>query len=315
MPTADVNNELVLLAPTALLELFIIDTTNVDGNRLPISEQILYLHNFVTPDLTPVYFDGQRYNAAPCQFKNNELKGDGTQLPRPSFIVTNHEGYASRILRQAQGLIGAKITRRRVFAKFLDVESWPLNPPLWNAPNINNYLSEDIYYVNKKINENKRLVELELATGLELEGVRLPRRRMFANSCDFLYRNSSGCAYGNSVPVADITNKKFTTAAVDGGYGFTLSNQGLWDDSTTYNEGDYVYLESTDKLNESGTQLRRFYYVCKTNGTIGINSRPSYDQANWVPDACSKKLNGCNCRYPISDLRFGGFSALSRVGF
>ncbi len=314
MATLDINTELVSLTPSALLELFIIDTTLVDNNKLPISEQIIYIHNYVTEQLTPVYFDGQKYNATPCKFSNNELKGDGTQTPRPLFSVTNAGGYASRILRQTQGLIGAKVTRRRVFAKFLDTESWPSGPPLWNAPNINNHLSEDIYFVNRKNSENKKSISLSLVTGLELDGARIPRRRMYANNCDFLYRNSTGCNY-TALPIADVTNKKFEIAVVDGGYGFTLSNQGEWDESTTYNEGDYVFIYSTDKRNEADTDFRKFFYVCLTNGIIGINFRPPSDLVNWAADECSKKINGCLCRYPLDDLRMGAFISLARAGF
>jgi len=311
MSNIDINAEFMSLTPSALVELFVIDTTEIEGNKLPISEQTMYLHNHVTTDLTPVYFDGQKYNAAPCEYKKNEMKSDSTQTPRPVFTITNYGGYVSRVLRQTSGLIGAKVTRRRVYAKFLDTLTWPNNPPSWSTPNINNYTSEDIYLVNKKTSESKDSVELELATGLELEGVRLPKRKMFANACVFEYRNSSGCPHSGA-PVADVTNKKFFDSS---GYNLTANDRGEWSDVNTYNAGDYVYINSTTKTKEGSADPRQYFYTCVGSSVIGPTTRPSFDSTNWIPDQCSKKLNGCSCRFSSSNLPFGGFAALSRSGF
>ena len=314
MATATINKMLADLTPTSLVEMFIIDSTLIDDNSLPQEEQVIYIHNFITPELSPIYFNGQKYSAVPCKFTGYELKGDGSQLPRPRFSITNYNAYASRILRNTDSLTGAKITRKRTFAKFLNPQSWGENPPFWNVPGINEALSEDVFYVGKKTAENKTVVEFELATSLELNGIRIPKRRMFASACSFEYRNSYGCPYGGP-PAATLADKKFETPVAEGGVGLTLNYRGEWRPDEYYAPGDYVYLESKNKKTESKISYKKFFYVCLKAGTIGQINRPSIDKNSWIADACSKTVAGCLCRYQQTDLRFGGFPSLSRVGF
>ncbi len=305
-----VNKELSKLAPSTQIELFELDTTGIDGNRLPSNQQLIRFHNFVSEGYYPIYFGSVKYSPIPVLFKNNETKGDGTSLPRPHLNVGNADGMVSYFMSQADGLIGAKLTRRRTFARFLSGETWGLasniNP--LGTPDSEAVLSDDIFYIDKIVAENKQIVEFELASILELNKVKIPRRRMFATNCGFEYRNSSGCDY-QGIPVADAADKKFGA----GGYGLTLNDRGIWSSSSSYDSGDYVYIESPF-FNEDNTQRKRFYYVCMVDGTIGPETRPAISD-NWKLEMCSRKINGCLCRFTANNLPFGGFPALIRVGF
>jgi|SRR6478736_369736 len=306
-----INKELEKLTPSTIIELFELDTTGIDGNRLPSGQQIIRFHNFVSEGYYPVYFGSVKYSPIPVQFKNNELKGDGSSLPRPRLNIGNADGMVSYYMSQADGLIGARLTRRRTFARFLSGETWGMTAtanPL-GTPDAEAALSDDVFYVDKVVSENKQIVEFELASILELHKVRIPRRRMFANNCGFEYRNSTGCDY-TGAPAADSADKKFGA----GGYGFTLVDCGLWGPSTSYSIGDYVYIESPF-LKEDGSTKKRFYYVCTQNGTEGPNQSPTNLPANWKLDGCSRKINGCLCRFTADNLPFGGFPALVRVEF
>lgn len=303
-----VNKELSNLSPSSLIELFELDSTVIDGNNLPESQQVLRFHNFVSETYMPIYFGSVKYLPMPIAFLNNELKGDGTTLPRPRLTVANADGIVSYYLRAAQGLIGAKLTRKRTFARFLSGETWGLsagsNP--FGTPDSEAALAGDIYYIDKVVNEGKQVVEFELSSVLELYKIKLPRRRMFANNCSFEYRNSSGCDYTGE-PAADASDKKFGL----GGYGLTLVDKGEWDASTTYAAGDYVYTTSPF-LKEDGLELKKFFFVCLQNGTTGANNRPISSNL-WKLDMCSRKINGCLCRFDSQNLHFGGFPALVRV--
>jgi len=305
-----INKELYKLTPSTLIELFELDTTNIDGNRLPSGQQVLRFHNFVSEGYYPIYFGSVKYSPIPVQFKNNEVKGDGSTLPRPRLNIGNADGMVSYYMSQADSLVGARLLRKRTFARFLSGETWGLaagaNP--FGTPDADAVLSDDIFYVDKVVSENKQVVEFELASILELHKVKIPRRRMFANNCGFEYRNSTGCDY-TGAPAADSADKKFGA----GGYGFTLVDQGAWSASTTYNQGDYVYIESPF-LKEDDSAKKKFYYVCIINGTVGAATRPSIS-GNWKLDACSRKINGCLCRFTSDNLPFGGFPALVRVEF
>jgi lambda family phage minor tail protein L len=309
MSKAVVNKELFKLTPSTIIELFELDTTGIDGNRLPASQQVIKFHNCVSEGYYPIYFGSVKYMPIPVTFKNNETKGDGTALPRPRLNIGNADGMVSYYMSQADGLVGARLLRKRTYARFLSGETWGLaagNNP-FGTPDSNAVLADDIFFIDKVVAETKQVVEFELASILELNKVKLPKRRMWAVNCGFEYRNSTGCDY-TGAPVADVADKKF----VDG-YGYTLVDQGAWSASATYNTGDYVYLESTQDK-EDGSGKKRFYFVCKVDGTSGLVHRP-IDSANWVMDMCSRKINGCLCRFTSDNLPFGGFPALIRVGF
>lgn len=521
MAIKQINEHINEITPSTIIELYIIDTTILYDNILPDSEQVMYFCNEVSETLNHVYFEGQKYKAIPCEWTGQEIKGDGSQNPRPKFKVSNYIGYASRVIKEAGGMLRAKITRKRTFAKFLDRKTWQDSedfPELfWNSPNVNATLSTDIFFVDKIISENPNFIELELVTSTELDGVEIPRRKMWANFCSFEYRNSSGCGK-TGAPSADKNNKKFADpissvtngllayyafdesleasegsdqitltpnnatffyregkigksiqsntegnrrfsraisnipvgsanrtfslwfytpdendhdsfpcifaygtqatgrffmltyenhslamrvndggfvffnniqknkwhhvvvrldgdnlqdidmflngqkqsggqnrtintgtdvnfniggyqdgsefigridefriynralsdteintlgAAVNlGGYGLTLNDRGKWQDGSSYDRGDYVYLESKIQYKEGVSERKRFYYVCLKNNTSTI---PYKDIVNWEADQCSKSIAGCKCRFPSNSLPFGGFPALTRA--
>ena len=304
-----INQELSKLSASTPIELFELDTREIDGNNLPEDQQVLRFHNFVSETYMSIYFGSVKYAPLPIAFKNNELKGDGSSLPRPRLAVGNADGAVSYYIRLAQGLIGAKLTRKRTFARFLSGETWGLsagqNP--FGTPDSEASLASDIYYIDKIISEGKDVVEFELSSILELNKIKLPRRRMFANNCSFEYRNSTGCDYTGE-PAADASDKKFTSAS---GYNFTLTNRGEWDPSETYNQGDYVYVVSPF-LKEDGSDYKKFYFVALQNGVTGADERPQ-SSSKWKMDMCSRKINGCLCRFAEISLPFGGFPALVRV--
>lgn len=326
MAKESVNKTLYDLNPSSIIDLYIIDTTDLDDNKLPPNEQIFYLHNFKTANGKNIYFDGQKYLGVPTIFSGNEIKSDGTQLPKPRFGITNEYGYASKILSQTGGLLGAKFIRRRIFAKFLDAQTWDGDVPSWNISDTGAVITEDIFYFDKKIIENKQLIEMELATAIELEGVKIPRRQMFANNCPFAYRNSSGCGF-NSYARTDMSNKPFYMPTGDGGYGFTDpvgSIRGEWAENVEYSEGDSVYILTKQKSEIiSGTlpdgmintgSFKYFVYVCANDNVSGSSTNPIFDRSNWITDSCSKKIVGCRARFG-NQLNFGGFPALTRIGF
>ena len=56
---------------------------------------------------------------------------------------------------------------------------------------------DEIWYVDRKANENRAAVEFELASKFDLAGVMLPRRQIIANVCQWQYR-SGECGYTGS---------------------------------------------------------------------------------------------------------------------
>lgn len=98
-------------------------------------------------------------------------------------------------------LVGARVVRKRTLARFLDAVNFVGGNP---AADPNESFGDEIYYVNQKTREDFEVVEFELATRMDVEGVQLPRRQVIRNTCPWRYRGD-GCGYGGP-PVADIND-------------------------------------------------------------------------------------------------------------
>lgn len=64
------------------------------------------------------------------------------------------------------------------------------------------HLRDEIYFVTQKTYENRLLVEFELGSALDLQGVMLPRRQIMGSTCGWRRYRGEGCGYSGG-PVAD----------------------------------------------------------------------------------------------------------------
>jgi phage-related protein len=169
--------------------------------------------NFV--DNGEVIWKGNSYLRLPVEADGFEYSGQGS-LPRPKIRVSNIFGTITAILLSLpNGLEGAKVTRIRTLAKYLDAANYPspgnllledgsiflledgssfLLEPLNATEDYSAEFPREVYYVDRKSAENRNLVELELAAAFDLAGVRIPKRQCISNICQWVYR-SSECSY------------------------------------------------------------------------------------------------------------------------
>ena len=82
-----------------------------------------------------------------------------------------------------------------------------------SSPDPNAEFPEDIYFIDRKASENRMFIEFELASSLDLNGVKLPRRQVLQNICPWIYR-SAECSYAGGA-VADINDDSVTDLALD----------------------------------------------------------------------------------------------------
>lgn len=297
--------EFFKFTPHALLELITIDTSELEGNRLPSVSQILNYYNYSEDSAGKnVIFQGVSYKSYPIEFVGNEMKVDGTTFPRPKLRIANVNGDFSYYINQSGGIIGAKVTRKRVYAKHLHPDTFGGVSPFGNYdPDAE--ICPDVFFVEKILGETPELIELELSSSIDLEKIMVPRRRMFATLCGFEYRNSLGCGYSGP-PKAGQDDKAFSGTLVD---------VGEWAQNTYYYANEYVYIKS-NFLKEDGAK-KRYYYVCTENHNSTLDNKPNQIGSPWKIDACSLKINGCLLRFSeVKDsqgLPFGGFPSLSRV--
>jgi len=95
-------------------------------------------------------------------------------------------------------------TNEKLYASSISLGSYYDIPPTFehNMPlNISSDIEadfpEDIYYIERKVRENKIFVELELASSMDVEGVNLPSRKLVQNSCPWKYKGTE-CTWSSS---------------------------------------------------------------------------------------------------------------------
>lgn len=185
-----VRSDIQSLAPGAVVELFDLD---VGGTMFRFHAGVNELGN-------DVVWNGNTYTRLPIQADGFEWRGSGT-LPRPKVRVANANGLIGGLARQNNDLVGAVLTRRRTFVRYLDAINFPggSNPsadPTAALPN-------EVYFVARKAGENPAVIEFELAAAMDVAGVRLPRRQVVQNVCPWTYRGPE-CGYtGGAVAQAN----------------------------------------------------------------------------------------------------------------
>lgn len=177
-----INAQLQSLAPNALIELFILDTTVIGFGTVD------YFFAGTDSNMMPIVFQGITYQPWPLEATGFQFTGQGT-VPQPQFTVSNIGGVISATALQLNDLVGAKVTRLRTWAQFLD------NQPTADATQ---QLTPDIYYVNRKVSENAVQVVFELTPAFDTVGLQLPSRQILQNSCSWVYKGPH-CTW---VPVA-----------------------------------------------------------------------------------------------------------------
>lgn len=180
-----IRTEIQQLEQSALVELFVLDSTNLPNGS------ILRFHAGTNKLSQPVVWQGQTYTPLPIEADGFDVSAKGA-LPRPKVVVANVGGFISAELSDMDDLVGARVIRKRTFAKYLDAVNFPggVNP----TADANQYLPDDIWYVERKVTEDKKVVEFELSSAFDLMGVQLPNRQVIQNSCPWVYRGPN-CGY------------------------------------------------------------------------------------------------------------------------
>lgn len=164
----------------AIVELFDIDLSPITGDN----NDIYYFSNQLKPDNTKIQWKGNIYEPLPIIATGYE-KSTAGQIEQPSLTVANVLGTFSELIKDYEDMVGAKVTRRRTLGKYLDGEA--------GADSLQEF-PIDIYYIERKSQENALTITWELASILDLEGLKLPRRIITQNLCLWRYR-SSECGY------------------------------------------------------------------------------------------------------------------------
>jgi lambda family phage minor tail protein L len=221
---SQIFEELLNSSPFAVIELFELELFE----KIHGSSEEYYFYNGVNKKDTPgsIIFDGKAYTGIAIEADGFEFKGDGT-LPRPTVRVSNVLGSMSALMlgvnvfNFGNDLNGAKFTRVRTLSRFLDGANWENGVNPYGTPNANETMPKEVFYVDRKVNENRDFVEFELISSFDLTNVKAPRRQVLSNLCQWEYKGKE-CGYtgpdeftagGESITSVPATNFVYTSGS------------------------------------------------------------------------------------------------------
>jgi len=333
-----VTSEATSLEPNTLITFFEIDisdliTNTLSGNTLAIADEVLRFHNLHILEGRTLWYQNKQYYGAPIIAEGFELNSSG-ELPRPKLSIMTHESMSDesvaqfvslkRAFLQLDNLVGAKVTRIRTFAKFLDANNSIDGISL--EPDAHARFPEEVFFINSKTVEDKKSIQFELASVLDVQNFKLPGRRVFATRCPWAYRGEGCCYEYKASNTNDLKNQKDVFGATEHLPKFAppiandknelissqVSNYNSdniknpfecgagdalcpveWNKVSTYAKGRVVFLE------KNGV---RYYFVSKGNTPVDESTDvPSGfappNSLYWEPDQCSKTIAACKLRW------------------
>ena len=190
-------SELQKINPSSIVELFQLELiTAIHGSNTKY-----YFHNGTnTNGNSNLVFNNIEYTKMPIEAEGFEF--NGKQTPRPRLRISNILGtFTTILLTLPQGLEGAKVTRIRTLARYVDNANFTggqillengsnllledgfaidmdqgINP--FGTPDPTATFDEQIFIIDRKSTENRDIIEFELAATYDIAGVRLPKRQV-----------------------------------------------------------------------------------------------------------------------------------------
>lgn len=171
--------------PGKIVSLYALDATDQGA------AQVFYFTQNTVSGISSVQHNGITYTPLDCEIDGMEFSGEGA-LPRPKIRISNvSKTLASEVINY-NDLIGAKLTRRRTFMKYLDGQPEADSTAIF---------MDDIYVVERKTVHNKYIIEWELAAYMDFEGTKIPKRQIIKDVCTRIYRywdaTTSGFVYSD----------------------------------------------------------------------------------------------------------------------
>ena len=136
-------------------------------------------------DSGDIIWQSNTYSRMPCKAEGFKYTGKG-KLPRPTITFSNLLGTITAIIQLTNNatilpftdLAGAKVTRRRTLARFLDEENFPsnINPYKVGSVDPTAEMPQEIYFIDRKVIENRDIVQFELVSTFDLIGIGAPKK-------------------------------------------------------------------------------------------------------------------------------------------
>jgi len=151
-------------------------------NSTIANETVFLFHSGINlKDNNDLVWQSNTYSRMPCESEGFAYSGKG-KLPRPTLTFSNILGTITGIMQTVNqttafsDLTGAKVTRRRTLSRFLDAINFPSSINPYGTPDPSSELPREIYFIERKVTENRDIVQFELVSTFDLIGVGAPKK-------------------------------------------------------------------------------------------------------------------------------------------
>ena len=178
MSNSAIVSNLQNINPSAIIELF---TLALDNSLHGATTVYRFHAGSSLKDNGELVWAGNTYQRFPIQAEGFAFRKG--MLPRPTLTVSNALGTITAILAAVNAttagndLTGATVTRIRTLARFIDAVNFPSNVNPYGTPDPTAEFPQEIYKIDRKSAENREVVQFELASVLDIAGIRAPQRQ------------------------------------------------------------------------------------------------------------------------------------------
>lgn len=173
------TSELQKINPSAIIELFELHLiASIHG-----SSAIYRWHSGSNQNNNgELVWQGNSYTRMPIEAEGFEFTGQG-QIPRPTLSISNVLSTLTTLMASvnaftpANDLNGAKLVRIRTTADNIDAVNFADGTNPFGTPSSNKF-DDEIFFLDRKVIENRHVVQYEMRGENDHENVKLPKRQI-----------------------------------------------------------------------------------------------------------------------------------------
>tara|TARA_R100001015_G_C4634002_1_gene199740 strand:- start:3023 stop:3652 length:630 start_codon:yes stop_codon:yes gene_type:complete len=192
------HSELQKLNPNSIIELFELELVEglhyATGNPTSVTTVFRFHAGTNIDSYANIVWQSNTYQRFPVEAKGYEYAGEG-KIPRPTLVLSNLGGItrvaggSSSVIRVTDllaavnlvtahnDLLDAKVTRRTLTADSLDASNFSGGSNPFGTPSTNEF-PQEIYFIDRKIQESRDVVSFELVNRLDMENKTVPARQV-----------------------------------------------------------------------------------------------------------------------------------------
>ena len=184
--TAPVFSDIQKVNPSSIIELFKLELKEGLNYETGNPDNVTTTYRFHAGSNLDAYGDivwnSETYQRFPVEASGFAFQRG--QLPRPTITISNMGTpsmsavlLAANTFTAGNDLTGAKVTRIRTMARFVDAANFSgaINP--FGTPDPDAEFPREVYYIDRKSAENRQVVQFELAAIFDMAGIRAPKRQ------------------------------------------------------------------------------------------------------------------------------------------